>query len=663
MRNPGSMSRRSLLPPLLASGLSAFAASEARAQAAMDLPDIVVTADRRPEKIERQGSAISVVPREEIATSNPGSLVDALRNVPGLDISENGGPGGTSSVRMRGGNAGQTLVLIDGIKVNDAAAASGDFDFSTLLPSAIERIEVLRGPQSALYGSDAIGGVINIITRRGGGEPHGEIRAGGGSYGTFGASATMTGSSGDWSYAASGGGEKSAGFSRFGYRIGQLERRFGSVFEADGFSRWGGVGKLTYDPGEGASVELGVMGFRTYAEIDAGSSTLPALMKTTGSGRIYPDTPGKTVRTLSQVFARGTLEQGPLTHTLTLYANQTDRSFDETSYKAGPVPSKVTRTGTDFFGDRFGAEYQGNLKLDSFGTLIFGGKYEYEKARTFSAPFLPVSVPRFGTLDADQSTGSLFALYELPLGERVVLTAGGRHDQVGSHQFDTWRATGAYLIPETGTKLRASGGTGGKAPTLYQLYSPQYGNPALRPETSIGWDAGIDQTLFGARATVSATVFGNKFADLIEFDSVSSTYRNVSRAETSGIELESTATLLPDLVRLSAAYTYLHARNELTGLTLQRRPDHLGRLSISITPMEGLLIETRVTTVSRRFSDSNEQQRLAPYARLDIYSEYKFDRNWRVFGRVENVTATRYQEVLNYGTTGRAFYGGVSFTW
>ena len=130
-------------------------------------PEVVVTADREPEPISRTGSSISVVKGETLATSNPGSLVDALRTVPGLDISESGGPGSTTNIRLRGANTGQTLVMIDGIRINDPTAASGDFDFAMFAPSAIERIEVLKGPQSALYGSDAMGGVVNIITKKG----------------------------------------------------------------------------------------------------------------------------------------------------------------------------------------------------------------------------------------------------------------------------------------------------------------------------------------------------------------------------------------------------------------------------------------------------------------------------------------------------------------
>ncbi|MDB5653548.1 MAG: TonB-dependent receptor, partial [Tardiphaga sp.] len=182
------------------------------------LPEIVVTADRAAVPLSQTGSSISVVRAETMATSNPGSLVDALRTVPGLDISENGGPGGTANVRLRGGNSGQALVMIDGIRVNDPTAASGDFEFAMFTPSAIERIEVLKGPQSALYGSDAMTGVINIITKKGTGPAQVNVRTEAGSYGTAITQGSLTGSNGPWSYAFTGGGQHSNGFSRYGYR-------------------------------------------------------------------------------------------------------------------------------------------------------------------------------------------------------------------------------------------------------------------------------------------------------------------------------------------------------------------------------------------------------------------------------------------------------------
>ena len=412
-------------------------------------------------------------------------------------------------------------------------------------------------------------------------------------------------------------------------------------------------------------LEIGALSFRTYSQYDAASSALPRNAVATGPNRIFPDTPAESTRTFSQIFARGTADQGPLTQTLQVYANETERSFRDVSFRGTISPATTTSTGSEFDGRRVGTEYQADLKLGAFGTTTFGGRYENEKAATYSQALQPTLRPRFGTLKAEQDTRSIFVLHQLPIGDRLILTAGGRHVSNEIALTSSWRATGAFLIPETDTKLRASGGTGGKAPTLFQLFAPTFGTPDLRPERSIGWDAGMDQAFFGGRARLSATVFGNWFDDLIEFNGLlaRNNYYNVTRARTYGVELEGEVVLVPGLLRLTGAYTYLHARDEKTNLTLARRPSDVGRLGLAITPLPGLLVEPRLTLVSERFSGAGETLRLPPYARLDLYAEYRIDETWRIFGRIENITDARYQEVLNYGTTGRAAYAGLSVTW
>ena len=256
--------------------------------------EVVVTADREPEPISRTGSSISVVKGETLATSNPGSLVDALRTVPGLDISESGGPGSTTNIRLRGANTGQTLVMIDGIRINDPTAASGDFDFAMFAPSAIERIEVLKGPQSALYGSDAMGGVVNIITKKGSGPAQFNVRTEGGSYGTAVTNGSVTDSPGPWSYAVTGGGQHSNGFSRFGYRIPPLEAKYGPL-ERDGFDRVGGSARFGYDAGEGVRLEAGTLSSFTRSAYDQSTGT-------------FPDTPSSATRQLDQVWGRASVD-------------------------------------------------------------------------------------------------------------------------------------------------------------------------------------------------------------------------------------------------------------------------------------------------------------------------------------------------------------------
>lgn len=652
----------------LAAAAISVCAAQARAQAGPQpeaLPEIVVTAGREPQPIERTGSAISVVTSESIATTNPTSLVDALRTVPGLDITETGGPGATTSVRLRGANAGQTLVLVDGVRVNDPSSANSEFDFSLFAPGSIERIEVLRGPQSALYGSDAIGGVVNIITRRGEGPPRASARVEAGRYGTLATSGALSGSTGPWSYAFSGSAQEFSGFSRYGYRIERIERNRITPLENDGFQRYSGFGRVGYDPGEGVRFELSGLSTHIRADLDAAPTSA------------FPDTPSSTSRRFDQVQGRMLVDSagGALTHDLRLFANRTDRTFDEFTYRLAGRTLTTTGSRTEFIGDRLGSEYQGTLRLNTFGTLVFGGRAETETAATFAATgastatLSPLLGARRRTLEADQTTRSLFALWTLPLGERLTLSLGGRYDGVVDvDAFTTYRATMAYLIPETGTKLRASVGTGGKAPTLFQLYSPDNGNAGLVSEESLGVDGGIDQTFLDGRLAVSVTGFDNRFSNLINFDTLTSRYFNTARAASTGVETEARLVLVEDLAVLKSAYTYLNAKDVSTNLTLARRPEHLARVGLAITPDPRWLIEPRVTVVSERFSGNNETGRVAPYARLDVYAEHKVKERWagvdlRVFARVDNVTDTAYQEVLNYGTTGRAFYAGFNGAW
>jgi vitamin B12 transporter len=625
--------------------------------------DLVVTPDRTPEPASRTGSAISVVSGETLATSNPGSLVDALRTVPGLDITESGGPGSTTNIRLRGANTGQTLVMIDGIRINDPTAASGDFDFAMFAPSAIERIEVLKGPQSALYGSDAIGGVVNIITKKGSGPAQFNVRTESGSYGTAVTNGSLTGSSGPWSYAFTGGGQHSNGFSRFGYRIPPLEAKFGPL-ERDGYDRVGGSARVGYDAGEGVRLESGILSSFTRSAYDQATGT-------------FPDTPSSATRLLQQVWGKASVDtlNGVLTHSLNVFDTHIDRSFDDVTYKTNKLPQNTTSIVSDFIANSAGAEYQGNLKLGPFGSLIFGSRAQHETADTFVTNLLPIPGLRTPQLAATQDTNSVFALWQLPIGERLNITMGGRVDDVVNvARFETWRTTAAYTIAETGTKFHASAGTGAKAPTLFQLYDPVNGNAGLSPEQSFGYDAGVDQTLLNGRVVVSLTGFANDFTNLINFVSATPAnpcpgaaqaqcYINVARAATDGLEVGANVIILPGLLKFNAAYTYLHAEDLSTGLVLARRPKNLARFALTITPTERWLIEPRVLTVSKRYSSSGQTSQVDAYTRVDLYTEYKIDKTWKVFARGENILNEHYQEVFNFGTTGPAAYAGFNATW
>jgi len=625
------------------------------------LREIVVTATRGPQAIARSGSAVTVITGEEIARADARTLNEALRRVPGLDLTESGGTGATASVRLRGGEPGQTLVLIDGVRVNDPSTGNGQFDFSLLVPTGIERIEVLRGPQSALYGSDAMGGVVNIITRKGRGEPRAAIAAEGGSYGSRGVQAAVSGGDPRFNYAISLNGYDTAGFSRWGHRIGRLRARHPWPLENDGARRFGLSARFGFSPSEDVAFDVGGSAYVNATQYDAAFGA-------------FPDTPSSSVQRLGQVHARATVHafDRRLKNTFLVYANRTERDYRSISYY-GSTAAPVTDWSKDgYVGGRVGASYQGDLSLDAFGLLTFGGQVERETLTSTSQPVLPVPGLRTTLDDAAQTTRSLFALHQIALAEHLNLSLGGRIDDIeGADRFATWRATLAYDIAESGTVLRASAGTGAKAPTLYQRLDPLYGNAALSPERSFGIDAGIDQKLFDGRLTLSGTLFLNRLRDLINFQSDPSCrpdqpfgcYVNVARAETSGFELAAKAELIPGRLGLDIAYTNLVAIDRTTDLRLARRPENAARIGLTLTPAPGLVIAPTLVLVDARYSAAHEKDRLAPYARLDLFASYEVSEGVSLFLRGENLTDARYEEVKNYGTAGRSLYAGLKASW
>ena len=654
--------------------------------------EVVVTANRSPTAIQRVGSAITVISAEEIQARNPASFADVLRRVPGVSLTETGGPGGVTSVRLRGNDARHTLVLVDGVRVNDPTDVGGGFDFSSLSAQDIERIEVLRGPQSALYGSDAIGGVVNIITRKGRGEPKTFVQIEGGSFGTKSVRAGVSGGTQTLSYAFAVNQLNSAGFSRFGERVRRIESTSFTKLEPDSLNRGGASGRIAWRPFQGIELEVGGQVSRTLSQTD---NAFGQAEDTGGKDRLYS----------GSGFARLSLDtfDGLWKHSLTAFTNQTDRrsrcaalGFNCFIPDAGNPTnfSGFDVADSKFKGQRNGIEYQGNIRLGGFGSLIIGAKTERENARFSAIALAPVTVPGDRN-SANRTTNSVFALQQISLGERTDVSLGGRIDKPDdTDAFFTYRATVAHRIIETGTKLRASLGTGAKAPSLFQQFSvfgPRAsGDPGLRPERSIGYDAGIDQDLFNNRLKLSATIYQNRLRNAIEFDGTRGLlntvfapfvfpvgqYVNLSRATTQGVELSADIVLVEDLLRARGSFTFQDARSKTSFGSLQngdkllRRPEQQGFFALTLTPIKNLTLEPSVSFVGRQVdiarlpgTFNSFRRDLAPYALLGLRAEYAVTSNVTVYARGENLTNTRYQEVFNYGTAGRSVYGGVRATW
>lgn len=384
-----------------------------------------------------------------------------------------------------------------------------------------------------------------------------------------------------------------------------------------------------------------------------------------------PDAPSSTRQHLYEGHARLTVNafDGILKNSFLVSGSRTDRDYRLIGSYALP---SLYWDEYGYQGNRLSAEYQGDLKLGTFGILTLGAKAEEENLVSTTRNVLPFETPTYENVDATQTTRSVYALHQFSLFENLHLSLGGRIDDIeNGDTFGTWRTTAAYEIPSSGTKLRASVGTGAKAPTLYQKFDPFSGTDSLESERSIGFDVGVDQRLADDRVLLSATFFANRFRNLIAYgmadtcrpEQMYGCFINVNRARTSGIELSADMDVIPTWLRVKASYTFLEALDEESDLRLARRPQHQGRLGLAITPVAGLTVEPSVIFVGSRFSSPNELHELAPYARFDIYADYRINDTFSIYARAENLTDARYQEVYDYGTAGRSFYAGLRATW
>ena len=625
---------------------------------AVSLPTLVVTATRIPTDISRTGSAITVIPAEEIERSGAKGLTDVLQQVPGLYIHDQGGIGTFANATLRGASPGQTLVLLDGIRIGDTTGTDTALDFGAIAATDIERIEVLRGPQTALYGSSAMGGVINIITRKGARNPVRSVSLEGGSYGTIHGRASMSGGTDQMSYAIAVDALHSEGFPRYGYRIDRLKGQLPPQPSGDPTDRGGATARFSWKVGDNVEIETGLAGFGNLITFDNPFAFVPA--------DVYSRF-NRSRQWTAQAYLKATALtfDGKLKNALTLFGNLTDRTVGQTE---SCPPFYVASCYTRYHGTRTGAEYQGDLALGGFGTLVFGTRTETERAESSREAAPLGSSPAVPQFKGMQTTNSVFALQSASIGSQVDVSLGGRIDSVqGGSTFPTWRATAAWRIPDSGTKLRASAGTGAKIPSLYQRYS-DYGTPNLTPETSVGIDAGIDQTLIDGRLTASASVFFNRYHDLINFRFSGcdlahpfGCYFNTGRAETRGVEAEANALLVPAEWRLRASYTYMQSRDLIAQTELLQRPRHKGFLAIVYTGVPKLEVEGRVTFVGTRLDFG--PARLSPYARFDAFANYRLTEAVSLYLRGENLTDARYEDVLNYGVAGRSLYGGVKVTW
>jgi vitamin B12 transporter len=645
----------------------ALLAQPVRAQDnAVVLPPIVVSATTVPTPASELGSSVTVVTGDDLQREQLRTVPDALKKVPGLDIVQTGGPGGQTSVFMRGTNANHVKVLIDGIDVGNPSITNGAFDFGHLLTSDIEKIEVLRGPQSGLYGSDAIGGVIAITTKKGEGPPRVTATAEAGSFGTFNQTASLRGSQANFSYAFN-----VAHFRSTDVPVTPLHLLApGEKRNNDNYDNWTYSAKLGADLSDNLAVnfvarytdaKLGFTGedFRLFP-LDFPE----ALQSTQRNHNFYSR--GEAVWSLFDDRFKNYFGVN--------YTNQWDWTLNPNPdfFFASPLVSPPITN----LGERIKFDWRGEARLIPGQTVVLGLEHQSESLRTDSTgtvdPFF-----NFTQTTTTAKTGNKAGYVELQseFAKRFFLVSNVRYDDnqsFGPHT--TWRLAPAFIVPGTNTKLKGSYGTGFKAPTLTQLYvnNPSFNavaNPNLRPETSKGYDFGFEQPLFHDRVNFGVTYFHNDIKNLINnvfnLSSFSFTYVNVGAATTYGTETFASFAVT-DQLKLRADYTTIVTRDETTGLGLRNRPGHKESLSAIWSPNQQFTLSTTLLYVGRavEFNRDGTIPRVDSdaYTLVNIAGNYKVDDRVTVFGRIDNLLNRHYESPVGFDQPGFGAYGGIRVT-
>ena len=621
------------------------------------LNPVVVTATRFPRSAAGVPAAVTVLRGVDLRAQGIHTVLEALRDVPGAAVVQTGSFGGQTSLFLRGGQSNYVKVLVDGVPVNQPG---GSFDFANLTTDNVERIEVVRGPASVLYGSDAVTGVVQIFTRRGTGVSRAEASVRGGTYGTLGWDAETSGGTQVASYSIS-------------------------------ISRFASDGVYAFNNQYHNTV------FSSLARVAPDDRTDATLTLRYGDNAFHFPTNGAGVPLDHNQFGYGS---GPtlgldLGHYFTrrfearlvLATNESNGGFD--NRPDSTADSSRFQNLDDL--RRSSADLRANLYLASGPVVTVGTAVEQERERSFN-----VCQSSFGDcstlpIDSARWNAAVYAQAVTDAGGRIVLTTGVRvEDNQRFGTYVTYRLGAVYRLTG-GTRVRATVGTGFREPSFFENYSTGFtvGNPDLQPEHSSSWEVGLEQSLARDRASLSATFFDQRFVDMIDYDPSAApgapNYHNVAAADANGVEL---GMRLAPAGPASVAATYTYLTTEITnpgfdpssgallaaGAPLTRRPRHSARLDARCRLAERGTMSLAVTYVGDRQDQDFStfpfpRVTLASYTRIDLAAQLDLLRprgstpGFAVSGRVENLLDHGYEEVKNFPARGRTLLVGGRLGW
>ena len=642
--------RRSIALLAVAACAATTTATYAHAETDAISDGILITGGLEPLPTKEVTSSYTIITAKDIEEHQYRTVTEALRAVPGIHAVQQGGQGTITSAFLRGANSNQTLVMINGQPVNDPSSPTNAFNFADLTTENVERIEIVRGPQSALYGSQAMGGVINIITKKGAAAPGGSLRLEAGTRGRFNAAGTSGGSFGSLSYFAS--------LSRqytHGTDITPGKYRSGVPRERDGYENITGSLRLDNRFGENLRGTL----FTQFSDTDTDLDNF-------GEDVNYR---GRTWQFTSNGSLSGSYFGGKVRPTLSASFMQIRRNDENPPDTYAPT----TNVNTTYFGRRYTASIDTAIDLLEWNTLVVGAKWSRDELDStgFSNSSWSSAVQNS---HARENATAIYATENLNFGERVFALLSVRYDM--PEKFDnqtTFTIAPGYYHPETDTRITLSYGTGFKTPSLYQRFgfTPDSltsgaftGNPNLSPERSQGWEVSVDQGLFAERVRVGVTYFMNRVKDPIitQYDTfyINSTSVNGPDFRSHGIESEVDAQILDNLsATLSYTFTVMEPGN--TNAT-SRRPRHKLSFSANWAPDERTTVATDVNFVDV-YADPGFYGGIVnptPYTTIDVAVTRKLTDMISVSGKVSNLLDRTYYPADGYEAPGFEALAGVT---
>ena len=581
------------------------------AEEAIELQPIDVKSSRLKITKKKFPGSVTIITEEDIKKSGSPLVENILRDQLSIGVFKQGAVGGESTIRMRGASQDSTLVFIDGARVN--STTTGRFDFRNLNTKNIERIEILRGPQTVMWGGNAVGGVINIITKKGRSKPSHYMTFEGGSFGTFEESLGSSGTLNDMDYSLSASRTDINGFSDFNEERGATEK---DSFENTMFS-----GKLGSKFWEDGRVEFVGNYARSYSDVD-----------TTTGDREFRDTTSERFNIAIPISKNITRWwRGKLTPSV--------------AYNHSNVDAETNND--NIFSRTYIADLQNNIEISETYSAVFGVEYRAQNGENVRRDFT-----------RNTFTQGYFFQGQFDWKDRILLTGGFRKDLNDIFEDPlTYKFEGAYNFKQWDFRIRGVYATGFRAPTFNELTFPGFGDPEIKPEKSKSFEIGMDKDLFSKKVRLELTYFNIEFEDLISGSPV----ENVGNVRSRGIEFHA-GIELPFNIYLSNNYTWTEAVDEIADRPLNRRPKHQYSAMLSHTWHNKLYTQLGVRARSGVLDNASGSRTVPGFITARISMSYKINDHLELNARGENILNKEYEEIARRGTSGAAGYAGLRYT-